>query len=280
MYYYGVQQVTNLHELTIPADGDPDSLSDYGASDKKAEVEVIFRNLERRLMREIRAADYVFGCVAWFTSERLLAALAKKRGVCVVVQKEDFLRPDKNQAINWKTRLRAAYERLPALNRWDFPTLIGSLSTSGDTNLPAVRCVGNHNSNRELTQPRMHNKFLLFSKSAVPSTADREEYRKWIVRWDEPIEPLFGADLARQNSCPSFDEWFNGYCSPFERPHLTWTGSFNLTRNSSSSFENAVLIHSSTIANAYFNEFSQIVALSEPLNWTSEWVAPEWRIGT
>jgi hypothetical protein len=35
-----------------------------------------------------------------------------------------------------------------------------------------------------------------------------------------------------------------------------------------------------TIATAYANEWSQLLALSEPLNWTPRWSAPEYRIGS
>jgi len=31
---------------------------------------------------------------------------------------------------------------------------------------------------------------------------------------------------------------------------------------------------------AYYREWAHVLALSEPLDWTSEWCAPEWRIGT
>lgn len=31
---------------------------------------------------------------------------------------------------------------------------------------------------------------------------------------------------------------------------------------------------------AFLNEHHQLFGLSEPLNWTEDWVAPEYRIGT
>ena len=62
--------------------------------------------------------------------------------------------------------------------------------------------------------------------------------------------------------------------------HCVWTGSYNISQTATKSLENAVVIRDQVIAEAYFNEWSQIMALSEPLDWESEWVAPEWRIGT
>jgi len=58
------------------------------------------------------------------------------------------------------------------------------------------------------------------------------------------------------------------------------TGSLNLTETATTSFENAVLIKNKKICNAYLNEWAQIFALSENLDWTKEWCAPEFRIGT
>jgi phosphatidylserine/phosphatidylglycerophosphate/cardiolipin synthase-like enzyme len=63
-------------------------------------------------------------------------------------------------------------------------------------------------------------------------------------------------------------------------PYAVWTGSFNLTKNATMSLENALFITDKKIVNAYFEEYGQIAAMSEELNWSSEWTAPEWRIGT
>jgi phosphatidylserine/phosphatidylglycerophosphate/cardiolipin synthase-like enzyme len=63
-------------------------------------------------------------------------------------------------------------------------------------------------------------------------------------------------------------------------PEAVWTGSFNFSVNAGRSLENAVFIEDTAIAQAYANEFSQVAALSEPLNWQDPWCSPEWRCGT
>jgi phosphatidylserine/phosphatidylglycerophosphate/cardiolipin synthase-like enzyme len=63
-------------------------------------------------------------------------------------------------------------------------------------------------------------------------------------------------------------------------PERVWTGSFNLTDNSANSLENAVVLESRSLAQAYFHEWAQVVAISEQLDWTSDWIEPEWRIGS
>jgi phosphatidylserine/phosphatidylglycerophosphate/cardiolipin synthase-like enzyme len=68
--------------------------------------------------------------------------------------------------------------------------------------------------------------------------------------------------------------------SPSFVPYEVWTGSFNFTKNATYSFENAIVSRDRNLVAAYFSEFSQLAALSEPLDWEVEWVAPEWRIGT
>lgn len=48
-----------------------------------------------------------------------------------------------------------------------------------------------------------------------------------------------------------------------------WTGSFNLSNNANDSCENAVEIYDPEIAEAYLREFSLVMTLSEPMNWTT-----------
>lgn len=96
-------------------------------------------------------------------------------------------------------------------------------------------------------------------------------------------------NLNREKS-PAFPRMHNKFlvfCNIEDRegceivePYAVWSGSFNFTYNAANSLENAVLIRQPEIVKAYYREFGQIMALSEPLNWDSEWSAPEWRIGT
>lgn len=53
-----------------------------------------------------------------------------------------------------------------------------------------------------------------------------------------------------------------------------------MTWNATASLENAVVITAPQIVNAYLDEWRQILAISEPLDWESQWCAPQWRIGT
>ena len=232
----------NLNELCCITDK---GFSDFEINNICAKnISVYFRNLEDLLVAHIIQADYVFGAVAWLTNEKILDAMAKtKYGAQIVVQKEDFLRPDFGceSGSKWKEYLRKEYDSIKSsMCRYNFNGLISCLSTSSYSDMSSVRCVGNYNSNKKPAFPRMHNKFLLFAKVIGKGNA-----------WGGTV-----------------------------KPYAVWTGSFNFTKNATYSLENALYITNKQIVDAYFKEYSQIFALSEPLDWTHEWVAPEYRIGT
>lgn len=214
------------------ADPSEDSMIiDYGI--KTDEVEVFFRDIKGSLCELIKKSKIVVGCVAWLTDTDILNALAKTKA-SIIVQKEDFLRPD--SAGDGKEHLRNMYAKIDShCERFLFEnTILPKMTYCGDPCLGGIRCVGNHNSDKNPAHPRMHNKFIIFCK--------------------------FGRNKIE--------------------PQSVWTGSFNFTNNAGSSFENAVLIKNKKIAMAYLKEFGQIAALSEPLDWQSKWMAPEWRIGS
>ena len=63
-------------------------------------------------------------------------------------------------------------------------------------------------------------------------------------------------------------------------PQFVWTGSYNVTISGRNSWENSLIIKDVTIAQAYLDEWCQLLALSEQLDWEDPYVAPQWRIGT
>ena len=241
------QRVEDLHDLTIEYDwsskGTLSSLRDRGGSSVCGCTRAYFRDLEKTLIGHILEADFVMGCVAWLTSEPILDALSKPKWGCqIIVQKEDFLRPDIDARGSWAHRLRKLYDQLDcAYDRSSLPSPINELSVACDWSIDPVRCVGNHNASRQAAFPRAHHKFVVFCRA-------------------EEVE--------------------DGYQRTYPAPYAVWTGSFNFTKNAGRSFENALYITDPLIVDAYAHEYAQIAALSEALDWTSTWAAPEWRIGT
>jgi hypothetical protein len=234
----------DMNELRVPDDVGHTDTSDYSTRSTDGSIAVYFREIEKHLTQHIAEAQTVVGCVAWLTSEVVLNALAHvPHGVSIVVQKEDFLRPDLETHDGWKNNLRRMYESLKELpGRNQMPGLVAQLSYLSDQTIQAVRCVGNYNREKKPAFPRMHNKFLVFCRVC-------------------PVE-------------------VEGYTAEQVQPYAVWTGSFNLTKNAGMSLENAVLITDPAIVNAYYCEWGQIMALSESLDWESDWSAPEWRIGS
>ena len=164
-----VPNLNDWHFCTAYDEGDG-RLEDHSAV--SGNVEVVFRDLEQRLIGEINSATAVVGCVAWLTSFPILEALRKK--YCqLVVQKEDFLRPDIGAGDAWKTSLRARYDALGVVYRYGLPGVIKHMSYAGEPSIESVRCVGNYNRDKNPAFPRMHNKFLVFGDI---NSVDGEDY--------------------------------------------------------------------------------------------------------
>ena len=235
----------NLNKLVIDNETfEGQSLND--PSTFVGDTHVYFRNLESHLIHYISESDAVLGCVAWLTSFTILDALAKKH-TSIIVQKEDFLRPDMNASGTWKYDLREKYNKLKCWIDRNELTDGYIYGINADQSISPIRCVGNHNKDRKPAFPRMHNKFLIFCK--VKET---------------------------RHIC-------NGHIDFLERkivPYAVWTGSFNLTLNATNSLENAVVLRQDEFVNAYYEEWKQILGLSEGLDWEADWCAPEYRIGT
>jgi hypothetical protein len=118
----------------------------YSRGTNKFSVHFDGTGIRSAVMRTIKdeGTKYVVGCVAWFSNKRILAELAKKRGVCVVVTKDKLTKTKTNQA---------AYKRLKPCYR-------------GGT----IRVVG---AGRGRFKSLMHHKFL------IGLDANREP--KWVM---------------------------------------------------------------------------------------------------
>ena len=87
---------------------DLNALVTYDHSIASENVEVFFRDLKDHLLEQIASADMVIGAVAWITDLDIIAALAQKETL-LVVQKEDFLRPDLKSRLTLSDKARLYY---------------------------------------------------------------------------------------------------------------------------------------------------------------------------
>jgi hypothetical protein len=221
----------------------------------EAKIQPIFRDIDKFLIDKINQYPVVVGCVAWLTHTSILKALALKESVSLIIQREDFLRPDYRNRMS-KDKLRSLYEALPA-----GPTGSGSGVYWGDLisilnynwcwSSAPVRWLGEPSSSRTKTKPKMHNKFLVF------------------------------CNKNKSDDDPNYDDSY--YLEDIE-PIACWTGSFNFTYNGCLSLENGLFIIESEVVQAYYDEWQRIFALSETIPgyaWNLEWYEPEeFAIGT
>ena len=262
-----MQTVVDLNTLTICADGPPAPLGDWSTANQDGTVQVYFRHLRAHLLAHVGAADIVVGCVAWLTDPLILGALALKDAVSIIVQKEDFLRPDMEEQGAFAATLRQRYEALPGtLTRWDCGlsgTQLEGLSACTDPTIEAVRCVGNANRDHLPAFPRSHHKFVVLCRRGAGHCLFTAEELAERASYGAALDPQEPACLGKHFT-----------------PYAVWTGSFNFTVTAGRSFENALLLTDPTLVAAYFQEYGSIAAVSEPLDWKTDWSAPQWRIGT
>jgi hypothetical protein len=248
-------EITGEMDLNKVQAAECDGITKHPTSIVCEGVEVLFEKQRERIIEMISRSSVVVGCIAWLTDFAILAALRGKE-VCIIVQKEDFLRPDLNSNFYHKQKLRDFYDSLSGICRFNLNT---SFSTKEeDTIEPAILCAGLYNKNKKPAWPRMHHKFMLF---------------QFIKDFKGNPMPATEEDLIRE------DPGYSGYLK-LGHFDAVFTGSYNFTWNASNSLENSVILTQQPIIKGYYEEFERIFGISEPLDWNSEWVNPRYRIGT
>jgi hypothetical protein len=162
--------LNTIHYLSADSDGAPKDHS--FAEFQPALIKPVFRDIEKILVKEIKGADTVVGCVAWLASIPILEALCEKDGVQIVLQQEDWLRPDSD---DWALQKQKEYiNRLRGITNFDAAASWGTFG-----NISPIRLSGKpKNSTRN--HARMHNKFLVFGRrNAVNEFGVPTWHRVW-----------------------------------------------------------------------------------------------------
>jgi hypothetical protein len=139
-----------------------DKFVSQSTSTTKNTLEVYFEDIEDKIIEKIRKADLVFGCIAWLTNEKILKEMEKKHCV-IVVQEEDFLRPDINfdgDKQKWKNKIFELYKQLDG---HELQFIIKDINYFRWVNT-GVRRFGFINKDKSPAFPRMHNKFIICAK--------------------------------------------------------------------------------------------------------------------
>lgn len=248
---------------------------DYSVKGESAEL--VLRNHAQRCIEMIRKSDTVFGCVAWITHPEILDALAEpcewskaKRMVQIIVNKEDFLRPDYTDKVShnetsFYNELRSKYRRLDyGVNTYlEVGRRFVETQTGWNCNLElqSIRCVGL--SLKKRWSPKMHHKFAVFMRGCGAGLGTNPSKQR------DTIQNNYGysVESSRHLCC--------GKCHEKGCFAAAWIGSFNWTRNAGKSFESVVITEDGAIVNSLLWEHSQLLLMSEPLDWESPYVEPE-----
>ena len=222
-------------------------------------VEVVLRDHKAQLLElfaEARAGNLVCtGALYRLTDSEVLEAMTTV-ATSVVVQKERnwWAAHDSAQRPGWKDLLRSDYDAVAAsgehngsFQRQNCPDPLGSRGLLSDQHLAGVRCFGQLNceGGSEQQFPILHDKFLVFSELDFPADPG-------------PQDALY---------ITGDHEW---------KPRIVWTGSYNPTRLANRSLESALIIRDETVATLFLHKWACIMALSEPLDWTSDSINPQW----
>lgn len=170
------------------------------------------------------------------SQQPILGALASLDAAALVVQKEDNLPP----GYVGLSQMQQAFRLLK-------PFALDELRSSRFAMMEeiSVRCVGV--AAKGSTRANMHHKFLVLGSFAtIPTTV---------------VNGYTGEQHVEQRRV---------FC-----PEAAWLGSFNFTRNASRSLESTVIVRDQEIARRLRDEFCAILEISEPLDWNSQHIKPE-----
>ena len=246
--------MNNLNNLDIVSD-DFSRVDKNNFENQVASVSAYFRDIKKELLHAISKADAVFGCAAWLTDDDVINALNSVPNISIVVSHSTYNAKSKmlKSHKNW-IKLRDIATKFN-----HFHTIIGDyaecikLGQSDDAIAPLlVLDPKNFGTSTEdkTADSMLHNKFLIFAKVFF----DKDQVQSGAAYY-------YSAGSRSGQFSP--DQFLQMTAKPTIVPFAVWTGSFNFSANANSHLENAVLIHNERIAEAYFNEFSQIYSLSQ-----------------
>lgn len=180
-------------------------------------VEAHFRGIEKVIVDKISSSNAVVGCVAWLTSYAVLDALAKLKGGCsIVLQKEDYLRPDFDHTPTSYKTVRQKYALLKALAPYSYgefqKSTLEYLADGGEIADIAIRCVGYRRAADKAT-PKMHHKFLVFLKSEGRGFSPRP-YAVWTGSFNMSVTATLSLENglfieSEELASAYFNEWYN-----------------------------------------------------------------------
>ena len=301
--------LNNLNNIKIYRYNSENNQTDFSVVGENKNIEVYFKNIENNIINKIKKYKNVIGCVAWLTNENILKELAKKDTVIIIVQEEDFLRPDNKfdgNKLNWKNKIYNLYKNIEKNNGSLTLNSLG-INPHWDTQ-SGIRRLGKINIDKVPAFPRMHNKFIICFNDNEPYPIFDEFKITYTYFYPEIKIEMFKRLLHPEIKCKyifkQHDQIINNqyiYYEYFQDEYsmenritqikniggniigtstkymsenldgVLLTGSYNYTENSNNSLENVICIKDQEIIEAYFKQFCELSTISVELDWNSEW---------
>ncbi|XWV24992.1 putative phospholipase D/nuclease [Tupanvirus deep ocean] len=201
-------------------------------------VQPHFEKLEEHLIEYIEKATYVIGCVAWLTNPNIIEALENTKGVKIIINKEEYLNSNmqKGQKFFYKC-LRGKYNEIPDLFNTNCFCCKKNVINCPNFNKIFSPIFATDNLEKKICDDNRKNGAILtcgivnnFSKM----------HHKFLIFFSDAFDPIG-----------------------------LWTGSYNLSKTSNFSLENALYITDKYVINEYIKEFYAIYSFSESYNWKS-----------
>ena len=201
-------------------------------------LRVIFRDIGEEMIHWVSQYDVILGGMYRMTNASVLQSLSQKKGVSIILQKDDVIRNPK---------YRRLYDNCAPID--DSYYQKASL-LYGDRPLEAFRSIGFHRYKKVMES--MHHKFMV----GVNMESCSDDYSLC------SLDHTFDID----------------YPMPKPHVKSVWTGSFNATDTALSSLEDAVIIDEPEVARAYYHEWEYLLAMSESLDWIDSRPNPDRRV--
>jgi hypothetical protein len=171
--------IYNLNDVKVNDDSHTGKINqtDFSCTGDNKDIEVYFKNIENIICEKIKKHKYIVGCVAWLTNKKILTELSKNdKEVLIIVQDEDFLRPDTyfdGNKERFKKTILTYYNKIKGHDKCISLGDLG-ISTHRFPDCGIRRC-GFINKNKLPAFPRMHNKFIVLGNDNEHGNPDFTE---------------------------------------------------------------------------------------------------------
>jgi hypothetical protein len=231
---YMVQQQKNTYLM----DFNRMRSNNYHLKLPKSYIQPYFEKLEEHLISYIEKSAYVIGCVAWLTNSNIIETLENILGSKIIINKEEYLNSDMEIGQKFFYQcLRGKYNEIPDMFNSKCKCCAKIMYKCSNF-CKIFGNIKNNNNNCSLNDT-VDNKIGSILTCGIVNNYSKMHH-KFLIFFNDKIEPTG-----------------------------VWTGSYNLSKTSNFSLENALYITDQDVIMEYIKEFLAIYPFSESHNWKS-----------